>query len=62
MRSLRSTPLAIGTVAGAFFGPFLLNYVFARRAGTRFRPILDWRDAGLCEWVRLSLPLMVGVS
>ncbi len=54
--------LAIGTVAGAFFGPFLLNYVFARRAGTRFRPILDWRDAGLCEWVRLSLPLMVGVS
>jgi len=54
--------LAIGTVAGAFFGPFLLNYVFARRAGTGFRPILDWRDAGLCEWVRLSLPLMVGVS
>jgi putative peptidoglycan lipid II flippase len=54
--------LAVGTVAGAFFGPFLLNYVFARRAGTRYRPILDWHDAGLREWVRLSLPLMVGVS
>jgi len=54
--------LAIGTVAGAFFGPFLLNYVFARRVGTRFRPILDWRDEGLREWVRLSLPLIVGVS
>jgi putative peptidoglycan lipid II flippase len=54
--------LAIGTVAGAFFGPFLLNWIFARRAGTHYRPILDWRDEGLREWVRLSLPLMVGVS
>jgi len=54
--------LAIGTLAGAFAGPFLLNAVFARRAGTRFRLILDWRDEGLREWVRLSLPLMVGVS
>jgi putative peptidoglycan lipid II flippase len=54
--------LAIGTLAGAFLGPFLLNAVFARRAGTRYRPILDWRDPGLREWVRLSLPLMVGVS
>jgi putative peptidoglycan lipid II flippase len=54
--------LAIGTVAGAFLGPFFLNWYFARRAGTRYRPILDWRDQGLREWVRLSLPLMVGVS
>jgi putative peptidoglycan lipid II flippase len=54
--------LAIGTVAGAFFGPFLLNSIFARRAGTRYRMILDWHDKGLHEWVRLSLPLMAGVS
>jgi putative peptidoglycan lipid II flippase len=54
--------LAIGTLAGAFFGPFLLNAVFARRAGTRYTPMLDWRDEGLREWVRLSLPLIVGVS
>jgi putative peptidoglycan lipid II flippase len=54
--------LAVGTVAGAFFGPFLLNAYFARRAGTRYRMILDWRDQGLREWVRLSLPLMAGVS
>jgi putative peptidoglycan lipid II flippase len=54
--------LAIGTVAGAFLGPFLLNSVFARRAGTRYRMILDWHDKGLREWVRLSLPLMAGVS
>ena len=29
-------------------------------AGARYRPILDWHDEGLREWVRLSLPLMVG--
>ena len=62
VRRMGVSSLAIGTVAGAFFGPFLLNWIFARRAGTRYRPILDWRDKGLREWVRLSLPLMVGVS
>jgi len=54
--------LALGTVAGAFVGPFLMNWYFAKRMGTHYRPILDWRDEGLREWVRLSLPLMVGVS
>ena len=54
--------LAIGTVAGAFFGPFLLNAVFAHRMGARYRVILDWGDKGLREWVGLSLPLMAGVS
>ncbi len=54
--------LALGTVAGAVLGPFLLNWFFAWRAGTRYRWILDWRDPGLREWVRLSLPLMAGVS
>jgi putative peptidoglycan lipid II flippase len=54
--------LALGTVAGAIAGPFFLNWLFARRAGTRYRFILDWHDEGLREWVRLSLPLMAGVS
>jgi putative peptidoglycan lipid II flippase len=54
--------LALGTLAGAFFGPFLLNWIFARRVGTRYRPILDLHDEGFREWVRLSLPLIVGVS
>jgi putative peptidoglycan lipid II flippase len=61
-RQIGVSSLAIGTVAGAFLGPFFLNWLFARRAGTRYRPILDRRDEGLREWVRLSLPLMVGVS
>jgi putative peptidoglycan lipid II flippase len=61
-RHLGSSSLAIGAVAGAFLGPFLLNAVWAHRAGMRYRPILDWNDAGLHEWVRMSIPLMLGVS
>jgi len=62
VKQLDVSSLAIGTVAGAFFGPFFLNWLFARRAGAHYRPILDWHDEGLREWVRLSLPLMAGVS
>jgi putative peptidoglycan lipid II flippase len=61
-RRLGVSSLAVGTVAGAFCGPFLLNAVFARRAGARYRPILDWNDEGLRAWVKMSLPLMAGVS
>ena len=62
VKKMGITSLALGTVAGALCGPFLLNWFFARRAGVRYRPILDWHDEGLREWVRLSLPLMAGVS
>jgi len=61
-RRIGVSSLAIGTVAGAIIGPFLINAVGAWRAGTRYRPILDWQDEGFREWVRLSIPLMVGVS
>jgi putative peptidoglycan lipid II flippase len=57
-----ASSLAIGTVAGAFLGPFLLNWFFAHRAGARYQLLLDFEDEGLREWVRLSLPLMIGVS
>jgi len=62
MKHAGVSSLAIGTVAGAVAGPFLLNAIFARRAGVRYRVILDWRDEGFREWVRLSLPLMAGIS
>jgi putative peptidoglycan lipid II flippase len=54
--------LAVGALAGAFFGAFLLNAVGAYRAGMRYRPLLDFRHPGLREWVRMSVPLMLGVS
>jgi putative peptidoglycan lipid II flippase len=62
VKRLGVSSLAIGTVAGALVGPFLLNAVFARRAGVHYKPMLDWHDEGLHEWVRLSLPLIIGVS
>jgi putative peptidoglycan lipid II flippase len=61
-RRIGVSSLAIGTVAGALLGPLLVNAAGAYRAGTRFRPILDWQDEGFREWVRLSIPLMVGVT
>jgi putative peptidoglycan lipid II flippase len=54
--------LAFGALVGGFLGYFLINAVGAHRLGMRYRPILDWADPGLREWVRLSIPLMLGVS
>jgi putative peptidoglycan lipid II flippase len=54
--------LGVGALAGTFFGLFLLNAYGAYRAGLRYHPILDFKHPGLREWVRLSLPLMLGVT
>lgn len=54
--------LAIGAVAGALIGPFLLNMIGAVRSGVRFRPSFDIHDSAFVEWVKLSIPLMLGVS
>src|SRR5712672_3556836 len=56
------TSLAFGVVAGLFIGPFLLNAICARRAGFHFRPSLDIDNPAFREWVRLSVPLGLGVS
>ncbi|HEX5236296.1 MAG TPA: lipid II flippase MurJ [Silvibacterium sp.] len=61
-RHYGASGLAIGAVAGAFLGPFLLNAVWAHRAGMQYRPILEWSNPGLHQWVRMSVPLMLGVS
>ena len=54
--------LAIGAVGGAFFGMFVLNFVGARSIGMRWSPQYDWKHPALREWIRLSLPLMLGQS
>jgi putative peptidoglycan lipid II flippase len=54
--------LAYGAVTGAFLGPFLINAIGAAQAGIRYRPSFDARHPGFREWVRLSIPLMLGVS
>src|SRR4051794_15637864 len=54
--------LAYGAVAGAFVGIFLINAIGAARTGVGYKISFDWRNAAFREWVRLSIPLMLGVS
>ncbi|HZQ18710.1 MAG TPA: murein biosynthesis integral membrane protein MurJ [Terriglobales bacterium] len=54
--------LAYGAVAGAFIGIFLINAIGASRVGMRYRISFDVRNAAFREWVKLSIPLMLGVS
>ena len=61
-RSLGIGSLAWGALAGAVLGPFAVNGFAASRAGVRWRPVLDFSNPGLRDWVRMSLPLMLGVS
>jgi putative peptidoglycan lipid II flippase len=54
--------LAIGAVTGGFVGPFLINAIGARRSGMGYSPSFNIRLPAFREWVRLSIPLMLGVS
>ncbi|HUK47556.1 MAG TPA: murein biosynthesis integral membrane protein MurJ [Terriglobales bacterium] len=54
--------LAYGAVAGAFIGIFLVNAIGAARVGIGYRISFDVRNAAFREWVKLSIPLMLGVS
>jgi putative peptidoglycan lipid II flippase len=54
--------LAVGAVAGGFLGPFLINAIGAARTGVGYRPSFDVRHPAFREWVKLSIPLMLGVS
>ncbi len=54
--------LAMGALVGAFVGPFLVNAVGAAKTNIGFRLNFDFRDRGFREWIRLSIPLMLGVS
>ena len=53
---------AWGVLAGAFAGNLLLQWGGVRRAGLRFRLSWDWRHPDIKEYVRLTLPLMVGLT
>ena len=61
-RRLGISSLAYGAVAGAFVGIFLINALAARRTGIGYRISFDARNRAFQEWVRLSIPLMLGVS
>src|SRR5229473_3877666 len=54
--------LAYGALAGSVVGPFLVSVIGAMRIGTGYRPSFDITNSAFREWVRLSIPLMLGVS
>src|SRR5579871_7039459 len=54
--------LAYGALIGSFAGPFLASVIGAARIGTGYRPSFDISNPAFREWVRLSIPLMLGVS
>ena len=53
---------AWGVVAGSFLGNFALQAYGARRGGLPFSPRIDLQDPGFREFVRLSIPIMLGFS
>jgi putative peptidoglycan lipid II flippase len=54
--------LAYGALVGSFAGPFLSSVIGAARIGTGYKPSFDITNPAFREWVRLSVPLMLGVS
>lgn len=54
--------LAYGAVIGSVVGPFLASVIGAVKIGTGYRPSFDITNPAFREWVRLSIPLMLGVS
>ncbi len=53
---------AWGVLAGSFVGNFAVQAIGARRTGLAFFPRFDLADPGLKEFVRLSIPIMLGFS
>ena len=61
-RHLGIASLAYGALAGSLIGPFLINAIGAARVGTGYWPSFDIKNKAFREWVRMSIPLMLGVS
>ncbi len=61
-RHLGIASLAYGALFGSIAGPFLINAIGAAKIGTGYRPSFDLRNSAFLDWVRLSIPLMLGVS
>jgi putative peptidoglycan lipid II flippase len=60
--SLGMEGFAWGVLGGALIGNFALQIKGARRVGLRFTPVWDWRHADLWRYLRLTLPLMLGLT
>lgn len=61
-RRLGTAGLCWGVLLGAFTGNFLLQALFAARAGVRYRPMLRLRHPGVVKVGKLALPVILGLS
>lgn len=53
---------AWGVLGGAFVGNFCLQYRGAAKLGLRISPIFDLRHPELLTYIRITLPLMLGLT
>ena len=60
--SLGMAGFAWGVLIGSFVGNFAVQLYGARRSGLQFFPSIDLSDPGLREFIRLSIPIMLGFS
>jgi putative peptidoglycan lipid II flippase len=51
-----------GVLAGAFIGNFGLQWWGARKVGLRFYPAFDFKHPELIRYLKLTLPLMLGLT
>jgi putative peptidoglycan lipid II flippase len=56
------TGFAVGVVAGAIIGNFLLQVYGAIRVGAKFTPSLNIRHPGFIMFVKLAIPIMLALS
>jgi putative peptidoglycan lipid II flippase len=61
-RQMGIASLAYGALIGSVAGPFLINAIGAAKIGTGYHLSFDVKNPAFREWVRLSIPLMLGVS
>ncbi len=61
-RTIGMAGFAWGVLVGSFVGNFVVQAAGARRTGLSFSPRFDLKDPGLAEFVRLSIPIMLGFS
>jgi len=61
-RKLGIASLAYGALIGSIAGPFLASVIGAAKIGTGYRPSFDITNPAFREWVKLSVPLMLGFS
>ncbi|HYV32559.1 MAG TPA: murein biosynthesis integral membrane protein MurJ, partial [Candidatus Binatia bacterium] len=56
------TGFAVGVLAGAMAGNFLLQVYGSRRAGARFVPNFEFRHPGFRLFLKLAIPIMLALS